>query len=376
MSAGGDVSYGIPRKGVPDVHNLIVAGQLEKALSAVSKGTGDRILDGVRETVRPRKVPIPKPLLKSKTWSGHPIRKRLTFNGLRISVENPSGTYRTGKDPDGNEWRSLLHFDYGYIRGTTGVDKDHVDCFIGPEPNSKTVYVIHQKDVQTGKYDEDKCMLGWSSRKQAIRDYLKNYDRKDMFMSCTTMPFDQFKKKVLATEHRPRMIKAKIKTHLRRTKSGKVATVREHTDIRQKMHKKSVAAEQKYNAWLRSQPEAMKEAQRMTADSKKFGKKQNPKSMQADKQEFQSRWTTLYARRDESPRAAPYIQFAKIGLSRMTQIKSYEGVAYEFWVGERGYGIRVKDTDSDNVIHITTYPKNLKDKAREKYAETIRVAAL
>lgn len=234
LSAEGDVYLGVPLAGVPDVHDLIISGQLEKALSvSASKGGGDR--DGVRGDNRI--PPIPQILLKSKTWSGHPIRKRLTFRGLKISIENPAGTYRTGKDPDGNEWRSLLHFDYGYIRGTTGVDKDHVDCFMGPEPNAPKVYVIHQRNVKTGKYDEDKCMLGWRSREQAIEDYLKNYDRRDMFMSCTTMTFDKFKPKVLATANKPQMIKAKIKTHLRHTKSGKITTVREHQDSRTKKGK-------------------------------------------------------------------------------------------------------------------------------------------
>ena len=224
MSAGGDVFYGVPVAGVPDVHELIVSGQLEKAFSAISKGTGDR--DGVRGDNRI--PPIPKLLIKSKTWSGHPISKRMKFRGLDISIENAAGTYRTGKDPDGNEWRSLLHFDYGYIRGTTGVDKDHVDCFIGPEPNSDKVFVIHQKDVKTGAYDEDKCMLGWYSKTQAIADYLLNYDRKDMLMGCTTMTFDEFKPKVLATKDKPRMIKSKIKAHTRKLKSGKVVGVTEH----------------------------------------------------------------------------------------------------------------------------------------------------
>lgn len=64
MSAAGDVYIGTPRTGAPDVHDLIVAGELEKALRVVSKGTGDRVLDGVRGDNLPLKVPIPIILMK------------------------------------------------------------------------------------------------------------------------------------------------------------------------------------------------------------------------------------------------------------------------------------------------------------------------
>lgn len=213
MTERGEVSYGLPPAETPDVHDLIVSGQLEKALSTVSKGGGDRVSDGLRGENPLQRVPIPR-LLKANTWSGFPIRKRRRWRGLSISIENPAGTYRTGTDSDGNKWRSLLHFDYGYLRGTLGVDNDHVDCFIGPNINdAKKVFVIHQKDVKTGKYDEDKVMLGWLKKTDAIKDYLKNYDRADMLMGCTAMNVEDFKKKVPKTNDKPRMIKAKLRVH-------------------------------------------------------------------------------------------------------------------------------------------------------------------
>lgn len=207
MSAGGDVYLGIPLAGTPDVHDLIVAGDLEKALSTVSKGNGGRVLDGVRGDNLPLTVPIPKVLLKSRTWSGHPIRKRLTLHGMRISIENPAGSYRSGTDSDGKPWRSLLHFDYGYILGTVGFDLDHVDCFLGPnQRDSQHIFIIHQRNVKTGRYDEDKVMLGWLAQTEAVRDYLKNYDRRDMYLGCTKMGIDEFKLKAPRTNDKPRKI--------------------------------------------------------------------------------------------------------------------------------------------------------------------------
>lgn len=65
---------------------------------------------------------------KSLTWSGHELQDRYNFAGLKISVENKKGSTRSGKDKDGHEWHTFMHYDYGYIRGTEGTDGDHLDC--------------------------------------------------------------------------------------------------------------------------------------------------------------------------------------------------------------------------------------------------------
>lgn len=130
---------------------------------------------------------------KSLTWSGHKLQGRTAFQGLNISIENRAGTYRRGIDPDGHEWKTKLHNDYGYIRGSVGVDGDHVDCFIGPDRDSQRVYIIHQVKPGTGVYDEDKVMLGFSGALEAKKAYLSNYDRSDMFGSMETVTVDQLK---------------------------------------------------------------------------------------------------------------------------------------------------------------------------------------
>lgn len=65
---------------------------------------------------------------KSLTWSVHELQDRYNFTGLKISVENKKGSTRSGKDKDGHEWHTFMHYDYGYIRGTEGTDGDHLDC--------------------------------------------------------------------------------------------------------------------------------------------------------------------------------------------------------------------------------------------------------
>lgn len=138
---------------------------------------------------------------KSLTWSGHELQDRYNFAGLKISVENKKGSTRSGKDKDGHEWHTFMHYDYGYIRGTEGTDGDHVDCYIGDNEDAKNVYIIHQNDPVTNKYDEDKCMLGFDSLESAKAAYLKQYDRPGFLRSITTMSIDEFKDYVLAKEN-------------------------------------------------------------------------------------------------------------------------------------------------------------------------------
>lgn len=143
---------------------------------------------------------------KSLTWSGYELQDRYNFAGLKISVENKKGSTRSGKDEDGHEWHTFMHYDYGYIRGTEGVDGDHVDCYIGDNEDAGNVYIIHQNNPVTHEYDEDKCMLGFNTLEEAKEAYIKQYDRPEFLGSITTMGIDEFKDYVLAKENHAQRI--------------------------------------------------------------------------------------------------------------------------------------------------------------------------
>lgn len=135
-------------------------------------------------------------LNKSLTYSGHKLQGRTNFNGLNISIENRKGSVRSGTDKNGHKWAIKMNYAYGYIRGSVGTDGDHVDCYIGPNKNAKKVYIIHQQDPDTKKYDEDKCMLGFNTADEAKKAYLSQYDRPGFFQSMDIMDFEEFKEKV------------------------------------------------------------------------------------------------------------------------------------------------------------------------------------
>lgn len=98
------------------------------------------------------------------------------IDGMDVTIENPKGSIRKGRDAYGKEWQSEMHNTYGYIRGTKAVDNDHIDVFLSDDPEHGNVYVIDQVDPKTGKFDESKVMYGFSSEQEARDAYLSNYE--------------------------------------------------------------------------------------------------------------------------------------------------------------------------------------------------------
>jgi hypothetical protein len=115
------------------------------------------------------------------------------MHGMDISIENKKGSVRKGVDKDNHEWSIKMGMDYGYIRGTVGCDKDHLDAYVGPNPESEMVYIINQNDPVTGGFDEQKVMLGFDSEAEAKVAYLKQYDRPGFFGNIVEMDIDTFK---------------------------------------------------------------------------------------------------------------------------------------------------------------------------------------
>lgn len=107
-------------------------------------------------------------------------------HNLQIVIENPKGSVRSGKD-----WSVTMPADYGYIRKITGADGDQLDCYIGPDPTSNQAWVVHQNDPDTGRYDEDKVLLGFRSRSDALACYLQGHSRSlDAFGAIEPMPIE------------------------------------------------------------------------------------------------------------------------------------------------------------------------------------------
>lgn len=95
-----------------------------------------------------------------------------------ITIEQPKGSVRSGVDANGNKWETTMQNTYGYIRGTEGVDGDHIDVFLSNDIdgwNGRRMFVVDQYN-EDGSFDEHKVMLGFNETDDAEAAYFANYD--------------------------------------------------------------------------------------------------------------------------------------------------------------------------------------------------------
>jgi phage-related protein (TIGR01555 family) len=94
---------------------------------------------------------------------------QVDVSGLQVVIETAKGARREGPG-----WSVVMPAHYGYIRGTSSQEGVHeqMDCYLGPNPMSQRVWVVEQKNADTGKFDEHKVMLGYRDQEAAVDDYL------------------------------------------------------------------------------------------------------------------------------------------------------------------------------------------------------------
>lgn len=126
--------------------------------------------------------------------AGNYKKGHVKIDGYDVTIENPKGSERSGTDASGKQWRQTMHNTYGYIRGTEGVDGDHIDVFLSDAPESGNVYVIDQRKAD-GSFDEHKVMYGFNSAEEARDAYLSNYEEGWQGLGAITeVSKDEFKK--------------------------------------------------------------------------------------------------------------------------------------------------------------------------------------
>ena len=126
--------------------------------------------------------------------AGNYKKGHVKINGFDVTIEQPAGSVRSGKDANGKEWSVTMNNTYGYIRGTEGVDGDHIDVFLGPDMSSDMVYVVDQVNTD-GSFDEHKVMMGFPSLEDARSAYFSNYEEGwQGLCNITGVTLDEFKK--------------------------------------------------------------------------------------------------------------------------------------------------------------------------------------
>jgi len=98
-------------------------------------------------------------------------RETTMVSGIKVALEYPEGSLRTGMSQDGVRWSVLMTgAGYGEIVGTLGEDGDAVDAYVGPYGGSKKAFILEQLDI-FGRRDEFKVFLGFFSLNHAQETY-------------------------------------------------------------------------------------------------------------------------------------------------------------------------------------------------------------
>ena len=175
---------------IPAKRNAFVAPDIKK---------GEDVLDYIHRVAKAKEIhdaerETDTNPTEAQKEAGNYKKGHVKVDGFDITIENPKGSVRSGKDADGKEWSVTMKNDYGYIRGTEGVDGDHIDVFLSDNPESGDVFVIDQVNPD-GTFDEHKVMYGFKSALSAKRAYMANYSKDWTGLgSITRVSKEEFKK--------------------------------------------------------------------------------------------------------------------------------------------------------------------------------------
>jgi len=182
---------------------------------------------GPAQLVRAAVARAPHPLgpPPARNRATFPYQGTVDFQGLTIRVENAVGSTRRGTSPDGTPWETRMRVHYGEFAGSIGADGDAVDCFVGPGRFEPYVYVVHTQDPGTRRYDEDKVMLGFRSRDEALAVFRAHYTGRGFVQSVRRLTIGELRAWLAAPQNRGRKINggdvlAKADALLARVRSG------------------------------------------------------------------------------------------------------------------------------------------------------------
>lgn len=126
------------------------------------------------------------------------LQGSMEHQGIPIAIENRKGSVRKGVDKDGKPWRTKMVHPYGYIKGSKGADGEEVDAYVGPHEEATHAYVVHQRKSDGKGYDEDKVMLGFPSKDDAVKGYLKHYNSDKFLGPVKEVPVDRLKEMLMS----------------------------------------------------------------------------------------------------------------------------------------------------------------------------------
>lgn len=173
--------------------------------AAVEVGTGIETVEAPRgeatigERIAEAEAVVNTEPTDDQKEAGNYRKGHVQVGAFDVTIENPKGSVRRGTDADGKQWETTMTHTYGYIRGTEGVDGDHIDVYLHSDMdqwNGSKVFVVDQYNPD-GSFDEHKVMLGFNDRDEAFSAYLSNYEdgwEKGRRLDVTGVNLDDFEK--------------------------------------------------------------------------------------------------------------------------------------------------------------------------------------
>ena len=149
-----------------DAAQAEAVGESGRADAAAEVGAVGTTAAPVSERIAAAEAEVNTDPTEAQKEAGNYKKEHRRIDGYNISIENARGSVRRGTDADGKEWETTMQNDYGYIRGTEGVDGDHIDVFLSDTPNHGDVFVVDQVNVE-GSFDEHKVMYGFPTEESA-----------------------------------------------------------------------------------------------------------------------------------------------------------------------------------------------------------------
>lgn len=140
------------------------------------------------------------------------LHRRREFQGLQISIENQTGSYRHWYCAHENKrGKTKMLNDYGYIRRTEGLDDEHVDVYVGPNKDAMFAFVVTQmKPPDFLEIDEQKVMLGFDRLHDAAEAYKAHYDDDRFLGEIRMVPMADFKAFVLDPKNHGELVKSYV----------------------------------------------------------------------------------------------------------------------------------------------------------------------
>ena len=186
--------------------NVLLSDGKESENPASDQAKGEKVAEnqsssGVQAALEAAEQETNTEPTEAQKKAGNYKMGHVRIDGFDVTIENPKGSVRRGTDASGKQWEQEMQNTYGYIRGTEGVDGDHIDVFFSDDPSQGDVFVVDQMN-KDGSFDEHKVMYGFPDIESARKAYLSNYEDGWQGLGAITPVSKEEFKKWVQSSHR------------------------------------------------------------------------------------------------------------------------------------------------------------------------------